>query len=360
MFGLRRRKTGQHAATKDVSRRTVLHVEQCEDRCVPANLALVVTTLQDVNNPNDDAVNLTLREAIAKCNDEVPTTQHTITFAWPIYGGTITLNPDPNGYGQLALRRNIDINGAVEMIVQRDQTSEIKHRLFYVGAGVTARLSNLELRRGAIDGSNGGAIVSFGNLTLSNCSIHHNVVTDGTGGGVQAQAGSLTIKDGCGIDDNQAVHGGGIFLNAGVGATIKESIFEHNIASGYGGGIGISCPEAGDAATVTLWSSHLYRNEAASLGGGIWVEKRNEGPGVLLNLQQLTEIRENKVTDAQGKGGGIYFGRGTISFTGDSDAPVKILYNTATTGDGMYRVTGTTLAPNPNVIYTDDEAVEGA
>jgi hypothetical protein len=55
------------------------------------------------------------------------------------------------------------------------------------------------------------------------------------------------------------------------------------------------------------------------------------------------------------KGGGVYFGAGTITLAG-----VTIDDNTAVSGTNLYRVTGTTLVDDPNHTNTYSEDVGAA
>lgn len=101
-FWRSRAKTERPRTTKPHNLHTRLRVEQMEDRVVPDGVpvtapppvpvtALVVTTIQDVVNPNDDNVNFSLREAIASVNPAVAGS-YKITFAPNIMGQTITLD----------------------------------------------------------------------------------------------------------------------------------------------------------------------------------------------------------------------------------------------------------------------------
>ena len=62
------------------------------------------------------------------------------------------------------------------------------------------------------------------------------------------------------------------------------------------------------------------------------------------------------MTGSTSKGGGLYFGSGTLTLHG-----VTFEYNNARIGNGygIYRVTGTMVAPNPDVTFRggDNEVV---
>lgn len=125
-----------------------------------------------------------------------------------------------------------------------------------------------------------------------------------------------------------------------------------NTAGLNGGGIAITPSSTSTPAYVTLDGVGIYDNQAQFKGGGIFVDTIGLGAGVSLTLTGDTDIYDNEVVDSSGKGGGVYFGAGTITLQG-----VSITTNTATTGPQMYRVTGTTLVDDPNYTNTYTETV---
>jgi hypothetical protein len=67
-----------------------------------------------------------------------------------------------------------------------------------------------------------------------------------------------------------------------------------------------------------------------------------------------TDISNNIVSAANGKGGGVFFGAGVIYLFG-----VVFQDNDANSGDGMYRVNGTAIGFFPTVTYINDTEVIG-
>ncbi len=180
-------------------------------------------------------------------------------------GETITLSA-----GTYTLTQNelsiADINGALTITGNGssgpnatiiDQLSV--DRVFQIAAGASVTFKNLEITGGvAVNGdpavsaaeTDGGGILSDGNLTLNNVVVTGNkAVTDAQnenadGGGIYA-TGILTIGGGSVIENNSAVaaggsngngpayaFGGGVFSNSAGQVTIDDSTIADNIAVG--------------------------------------------------------------------------------------------------------------------------------
>jgi hypothetical protein len=175
---------------------------------------------------------------------QVTSSDNTIVFDNTVAGQTITLTT-----GELVISQSLTIKGSGETIASRPYVndlfeSENGSRIFEVdGAGTTVALSGLTLTGGGgtqyggpigqpYDGY-GGAILNFGTLTLSNCSLGTDVIGSGSDaqyGGAIANFGTLTVS-GCYVQNNSAFgyEGGGIY-NAGTAAalTVLDSVFSHN------------------------------------------------------------------------------------------------------------------------------------
>jgi hypothetical protein len=307
--------------------------------------ALVVNTHLDVVSETDAW--FSLREAIIYTNGLQNLVGHQrITFTANLGGATITLNPNADdGYGQLVLEKKVFIDGLANKItIQRDPNAEQKHRLFLVNGGVEARLAHLKMQNGLVENTNGGAIISFGKLTIDDCVIRNNT-TNRTGGGIQAQAGKLIVTGESHIQENTAEIGGGIFVNREVSAFITDSFIQDNTATTSGGGIGVNSSETTTPTLVVLTNTDVIENTAQSRGGGIYVSKVTQGVGTDLLLLSNTWLGDNQVLGAAGEGGGLYFGAGNLTLGG-----VTVSGNSATKGKGIYRVGGVTyVVPPPDV-----------
>lgn len=151
-------------------------------------------------------------------------------------------------------------------------------------------------------GQGGGGICAVGkesDVTLDGVTVTDNKATAfldnkfGTGGGIEAQGGSLTVK-GSTISNNEARgNGGGIYSAEGNVLDVSGSTIQGN--KGYnGGGIQLS------ASTATFTKTDILNNETTdSLGGGVYV-----GTRVNATLKDCT-VTGNKVNKENGMGGGI-------------------------------------------------------
>jgi hypothetical protein len=230
-------------------------LEALEDRCVPS-------TLKVVNTADYGPGSLPYEIAQAQSSDTIVfdfstsnhdrksnSTPHTIT----LIGGELVINKNLTiqgpGAGLLTIASQPYLNGIFEPVNGS--------RIFEVdGAGTTVAISGLTLTQGGgtklgggytgnpYDGY-GGAILNFGKLTLSNCTLGPVVIAgvigsgntaDIAGGGI-ANFGTLVVS-GCTLSGNSAygvtttrsVGGGGGIYNAGTeaGLTVTNSTFRGN------------------------------------------------------------------------------------------------------------------------------------
>ena len=252
------------------------------------------------NNKDDNSVG-SLRQAIANAE-----AGDTITFAASMVGQTINLSS-----GELGITKNttIDATGLGITIDAQGQS-----RVFNIHSGATVVLAGLTITGGGNIQYGGGIYNNSGGvLTVSDCTIIENKVTNGSGiyntgtltitnstisknpasnkGGGIYNTGTLTVtnstisenksmsSDGGGIWNNGTLfvtnestisgnwakyHGGGIYNYQGGTVTITNSTIAKNKAKGDGGGI-----DSWRDATVTITSSTITGNQAGGAGGGI-------------------------------------------------------------------------------------------
>jgi hypothetical protein len=151
----------------------------------------------------------------------------------------------------------------------------------------------------SVDGSPasaGGAIYSsIGAVSLVNSQV---LTSSAEWGGGIVSGGSLSLV-GSHVAGNEARDSAGGISASGF-ATITESLIEHNESGGFGGGI-----VATTDTHLTIESSRLYSNTAATLAGGLYIQ------GVFTSTDSIFE--ENL---AGGNGGGIYQQAGTALLSG--------------------------------------------
>jgi len=213
------------------------------------------------------------------------------------------------------------------------------------GGGGTAAQSRLS----------GGAIQSYADLTVGFCTLRDNNAV--TGGAITAWSGKLTLTN-CDLFNNEARNGGAIYINDKVtevkitGGSIHDNTADSGDFEARGGGIYIS---GGSKVPIDLKDVEIKQNKAKTGGGGIAVRNNiNGGGSPKLTLGVGTVIRNNSATEAAAMGGGVYFGAGALAI----DAGAVIYSNTAGSGGGLYRVTGTTWnSEDSNILYNESDNV---
>ena len=150
-------------------------VEALEDRWVPAQVKLTVTSLADSGTG-------TLRAAIQTADAGSPSDKFTISFA---VTGTIDLQtvlPD--------LSNSITIQGpgASSLTVERAAGASFSSAIVTVDAGQTASLSGLTIA----NGNTGGISNDDGTLTVSGCTFFGN---SGQNGGGISNTGTVTMAE---------------------------------------------------------------------------------------------------------------------------------------------------------------------
>ncbi len=184
--------------------------------------SLVVTT-------NSDSGPGSLRQLVSQADVSAA-----ITFAPGLSGQTITLT---NGSITLPNIVTIDASTLAGGITLNGNHAT---RIFRVNS--IAVLNSLIIVNGNDTGGNagGGGILSFGTLTLNNCTLSGNAANQAGwgGGGILSYNGTLTINQSTlsGNSANNSTSGGGI-ANYGGALTINQSTVSGNSAAGYGGGI---------------------------------------------------------------------------------------------------------------------------
>ena len=211
------------------------------------------------------------------------------------------------------------------------------------------------------DGDDGGALrqtQGAGSLTLKDVVISGNAAS-GDGGGVWSQAslalvdsrvemntaveqggaihfnpldgtGELMIKRSI-IDNNEAFDGGGVYLQAGSGASmqglIRESTVSNNRADRNGGGV---MTLGGGGAIIA--NSTLSDNSAQTLGGGVYVALTSDA-----QLYNATVARNtyDQPYSMGGSGGGIY-----IDFVSTARAVNSILVGNGFSGFSSFLEAG--------------------
>ena len=259
----------------------------------------IVSILEDENDGDFSAGDLSLREAIATAESG-----DTITFDSNLSGGTINLVD-----GELAIDKSLTINGlgAENIIIDADGNSRVFNiddgnedtqldvalnslsitgseaefdsttddLSFYYGGGIF-NSENLEVNNANIYDNQtlfqGGGIYSNGTLTVNNSAIYSNVVNDpvdrgASGGGIYSE-GILTVNDSAIYSNVVSVgfagaSGGGI-TNAGTATIDQSTISDNGVGGRLNSGGGIQNREG----NLTITNSTISDN-SSNLTGGI-------------------------------------------------------------------------------------------
>jgi uncharacterized protein (TIGR02145 family) len=197
--------------------------------------AITVTSLADSGAGS-------LRQAITEANSNS--------------GGTITVNPSLAGKTILLesvlpeITANITIEGNSITVSGQDKCS-----ILHISEDAVVSVSRVHFTRGnrkyysyvdALGRGGGGAICTFGKLTLTSCIFTYNqcaqaMVGDGTMGGAVYSYGNLTLSA-CTFIGNISTFGGAVYILYGNGSVYTGNIFygnseRGNISNGQVGGI---------------------------------------------------------------------------------------------------------------------------
>jgi predicted outer membrane repeat protein len=319
---LRNLRSACHSGRTDRPRPALLfrpRLEALEDRAVPAQIGLTVSSLAD-SGPG------TLRAAILSADAGSHSDKFTIGFSLT---GTIDLqSPLPD------LNNSITVQGpgAASLTAERAAGYSFASAIVTVDASQSASLSGLTIANG-----DAGGITNNGTLTVSGCTISGNSATIG-GGGIATFSGTLTVT-GSTLSNNSAALGGAIFgygWNNETGAfsgtlTVSGCTLSGNTAASNGGAIWDYATQ-----TLTVNNSTLCGNTAGS-GGGLWAVTGLNISGCTFTSNTATSI-----------GGGLDIEGGTVTVSGST-----FTANHAFSGGGIFdylsfpsTVSGSTFACN--------------
>jgi hypothetical protein len=304
-------------------------VELLEDRMVPSTFTVV--DLGDAGIGSDLMGDL--RYAINTANSNADPSnriefQPGLTGTIALTQGSLDISKDLeiDGPGQDLLRIsgdhrsgvfNITSDPRVQAVTIADLTiadgTGIRVNGRNVGGGLfndhaTVTLSHVVVTGNMVDagGQGGGIANATGTVILSSSTVSNNAVASGGlggGGGIATSSGALILSS-CTVSGNAGGGGGGILLDSPGGqVVINSSQITDNHAddtNGVGGGI-----ELGGSATIT--DSTIAENTAGHNGGGIFV---------ILPLQstdRITVTRSAILGNRASSGGGLYDLTGTVT-----------------------------------------------
>ena len=279
--------------------------------------------------------------------------QNTILLA----GNELAINHSTTNFGSTFIVGLSDDGSNKKLTIDANNNS----RIFNIGSNATVGLAGMVLTKGRVAG-NGGAIISAGTLTITDCEITGNT-TSSSGGGIYS-SNTLTLMN-CKITGNTATAssscGGGI-CSLGMMALTDCTISGNSIAGSvvYGGAGGGGIYSSG---TMTLTNCTISGNTSSSDGGGVYDggssntitnctisgnTSSSDGGGIYNRMSNSTStltnctITRNSTSGSYSDGGGIY-NSGTLTLTNCtiSDNTASSSSNSSGGGGGIYNDSGT-------------------
>jgi predicted outer membrane repeat protein len=236
-------------------------------------------------------------------------------------------------------------------------TGKIGGGLYLTGVTGTSTFTNTSISSNISSTGHAGGIYSNSALSLNNCTINNNTVTDASsdGGGLYLTGGSATITGGT-VSGNSSRNGAGIYMQTSSTLNATGTTINYNTGNSAGSGGGIY--DSGSTANVT--KCNIKGNRVGTDGGGIY---NTSGTMTVTSSVITGNTADQQTTNSDG--GGIFAGGTTYIYSS------TIAGNYATgTGGGLKVTSGTTVTnsiihsntsggagPNisgsPTVTYTD-------
>ena len=337
------------------------------------SLPLQVTTLADTDDGICDATNCTLREAIAKANENP--SADTIRFA-PGLVGIIQLT------GALpTLSSNIVLEGpGADLLTVRRNTGG-DYRILRISNGTASgpvvSVSGLTLANGNASGpfpsnAGGGILNDHGNLTLKRVTLSGNVCASPcNGGGIYnygANGGNaqLAVSDSTLSNNNGGLAGGGIYNDGANGGSANLSVtnttFYFNAAGAGGGGGILNTADSGGVANATVTNCTFADNFGGireNSAGAFSVILRNTifkssfGSSLSGNAGAIVSQGHNLSSDAAGGDGGTGPG-GLLNGPGDKRNTNPQLDPAGPANNGGPTMTVALLSGSPAINMGDD------
>ena len=231
---------------------------QASDPTTIVTVTLIVTRIDDRNNPACVAGDCSLREAVntANASADIKAIQFSALFDSP---QTIILTN-----GQIAINQSMSIVGKGANLTTVSGGNAT--RIFLIAQNLSnVTISGLTMANGSGGDGAGLRNLSTGVVNLTNCAFINNIANFAYGGGIEDRSpggGSLNIT-GCTFSGNIANEGGAIKIQSNV-VNVTNTTLSGNTGNNHGGGI------ANYSGTLTLTSSTITGNTtngAGSAGG---------------------------------------------------------------------------------------------
>ena len=221
--------------------------------------------------------------------------------------------------GTYALAGPLDVTGSFAIVGAGAATTVVdgggtgRVMVVRVGAGLVASKVGFAHGGGSGPDADGGAVKSFGTLTLVDAAVRDSTST-AHGGGI-SNSGTLVLTRSVVSGNTAATDGGGIWSNAATLIVRDSTLDDNHATAGAGGGIAIF-----GTSTTRLDGSTLSANTAGTIGGGLI--------NADFGAATLTDCTVSGNT-AGSSGGGVDAAGGTVTL-----ASVTVTSNTSDAGNG--------------------------
>ncbi len=258
----------------------------------PEPMVRIVTTLDDEDDGNLSAEDLSLREALLVSNPG-----DTITFDPSFSDGKIALK-----LGELVVNKSLTIQGLGANNLTIDGNND--SRVFNIDNASNTKI-DVTIEQLTISGGNAADLGGGGIINQENLIVNDSIISDSLakrGGGISSDDYATTTINNSTITNNVAGSGGGVSRSSAT-TIINNSTISGNVARERdGGGIDSVTPYGGP---TIVNNSTISGNSANRYGGGIF------------GFDSTVEINNSTITGntAKNEGSGIYLSGGTVTST---------------------------------------------
>ncbi len=214
--------------------------------------------------------------------------------------------------------------------IERDSGSATDFRLIHVSSDGELKLENASLSGGVASatgfGSDGGALLNRGTVTLNNSTVSNNSAAE-FGGGLANFSSTITLHNSTVSRNSTGYYGGGLY-NYSSDVTLNSSTVSGNSADYDGGGL------SNYSSTVMLTNSTVSGNSADYYGGGLYSNSSN----VTLNSSTVSSNSANY------DGGGLSNISSTVTLNNST-----VSGNSADYGGGLYNYSSNVTLNNSTV-----------
>lgn len=261
----------------------------------PTNAAawdLIVTKTADTNDGSCDDSDCSLREAISASNATAD--METIYVPAGTYNLYRVGNDDNNANGDLDITAGVSITGAGSAVTIITPSGTGERALQIHSSAGTVQLEGIALKNAVTYSDGGGIHISGAMLITSDVILQGNYIYNTTynGGGMFITGGAYVAFSQSKILDNDAAHGGGIYVESGM-VDISQSEVSDNESHAYGAGHGGGIFLGGASSEMVIDTSTISGNYTDMYGGGMYLDN---GTQVTISSSTISGNRSKQFT----------------------------------------------------------------